>query len=345
MARAGRTPERSQAPIRAPEDRPDVLQLLSFSALVLYLLFLGIQAAFVLLPIAVEAIIAVFAFFALGAIIEAVVPVQFRPRLREGFVTEMQDLWNAPSGSGETLRSLASYVAFGGPPLVVQNWPKRIPIDDLVMHGKTVIELNTDTSTPVQNSSSAGATHGLLAAASASSASLASATPSSGPSASVPSPGQPQGTSPAAAAHPAAANLQRGQSASSSAIPTPEPSTSSSTAPSSTAAAAGPAGLQVQQSAPPGPSVQSANASSFRFSGASAAGLSWGVSNANQTTQCVGRNCFSTKCDAHNSDENGPLPPGWSWQLSHNGRKYFINHNEIFDIPTWVRPSNEATAK
>ncbi|CAD6891392.1 unnamed protein product [Tilletia controversa] len=220
--------------------------------------------------------------------------------------------------------------------------------DNLVVHGKIIIELNTDTSTPIQNSSSAGATPGLLAAASASSTSLASATPSSGPSASVPSPGeadsgtgrfpQPQGTSPAAAAHPAIANLQRGQSASSSAGPTPDLSASSSAMPSPTAAAAGPAGLQGQQSAPPGPSVPSANASGLpttnpaaAIAGASAAGNAWNASNANQTTQC----------DAH-SDEYGPLPRGWERRVDQLGRTYFVDHNTR--STTWNRPSNNATA-
>ncbi|KAK0523250.1 hypothetical protein OC834_003529 [Tilletia horrida] len=231
----------------------------------------------------------------------------------------------------------------GGKKLITRDLKRSN--DNLVVHGKIIIELNTDTSTPIQNSSSAGATPGLLAAASASSTSLASATPSTGPQASGASSqeadssiqrvSQAQTASPVAATHPAVSNLQRGSSASSAAIPSPllDGSASSSAAVSPTptpgVVTAQQASQQLSQTnpAPAAGSVPTTNPAAA-VSGASAANNAWNATNANQF-------------DPHN-DEYGPLPRGWERRVDQLGRTYYVDHNTR--TTTWNRPSNSASA-
>jgi len=228
----------------------------------------------------------------------------------------------------------------GGKKLITRDLKRSN--DNLIVHGKIIIELNTDTSTPIANSSSAGATPGLLAAASSSSTSLASATPSNGAGPSVSTPdtesstarfSQPQQPIPVAAAaaavaNPAVANLQRGPSAGSvpgspaqQAEPV-RPAVASTPAP----AAAVP---QSTQAAPANAAAPTTNPAAA-VSGASAANNAWNAGNSN-----------STQFDAH-SDEYGPLPRGWERRVDQLGRTYYVDHNTR--STTWNRPSQSASA-
>ncbi|KAK0552912.1 hypothetical protein OC846_001491 [Tilletia horrida] len=246
----------------------------------------------------------------------------------------------------------------GGKKLITRDLKRSN--DNLVVHGKIIIELNTDTSTPIQNSStSVNALSGLLAAASISSTSLASATPSTAAGPSNPSPNEgadastsrfPQSTSgsPATPAHPAS-NLQRASSASGAALSATSAAHTNDTA---NAASTGTPSPGLGGSASPGPSAQTqAQSQSQQLPTSSAAASAGTVPTTNPAAAVAGASAANNAWNATNSntsqndpnsDEYGPLPRGWERRVDQLGRTYYVDHNTR--STTWNRPSQNASA-
>ncbi|CBQ68081.1 probable ubiquitin-protein ligase [Sporisorium reilianum SRZ2] len=183
--------------------------------------------------------------------------------------------------------------------------------DNLVVHGKLIIDLNTNVSTPINNNSTAGPTNLLVPGTSnASSASLA--TPGSSSAArsdTRPSTSGSGAATPVAAA--ASATSTNGDSSSrpTSTVDPVSSSASASAGAASSAATATPAGVN----------------SEARSSAAPAAAAP--RTNGSQDTR---------------SDEYGPLPAGWERRTDHLGRTYYVDHNTR--STTWTRPSTNPSA-
>ncbi|TKY90892.1 hypothetical protein EX895_000890 [Sporisorium graminicola] len=184
--------------------------------------------------------------------------------------------------------------------------------DNLVVHGKLIIDLNTNVSTPINNNSTAGPTNLLVPGASnASSASLATPTSSSAARSDT----RPS-TSGSGAATPVAAAASTTSTANgdSSSRPTSTVDPVSSSASGTTGAASSAA-----------PSTPAGAGSEARSSAAPAA---------------PGSRTAGSQ-DAR-SDEYGPLPAGWERRTDHLGRTYYVDHNTR--STTWTRPSTSASA-
>ncbi|KAN0066446.1 hypothetical protein ACQY0O_000540 [Thecaphora frezii] len=195
--------------------------------------------------------------------------------------------------------------------------------DNLVVHGKLIIDLNTNVSTPINNNSSAGPSNGLLTApkANASSTSLATS-------------GNPSGsridTRPSTAGSAIASSSAAGGSAGNAAT-RPNSSTNAaadtnkrvaSTPEPSTGAAASSSGAASNTASP----------SASRTTSAAATGASGAAAQA--TPRSGGSDS--------RSDEYGPLPPGWERRTDHLGRTYYVDHNTR--STTWTRPSTNNNA-
>ncbi|PWY97203.1 putative ubiquitin-protein ligase [Testicularia cyperi] len=193
--------------------------------------------------------------------------------------------------------------------------------DNLVVHGKLIIDLNTNVSTPINNNSSAGPTNlSVPGTSNASSASLAtsnsaSARPDNRPSTSGSGATTPVAVSStaAAAAAAAAATTSSVSAIESSSRPL---STADSTASPAIAASSGGAATN-----------STSAASSESRSNASAPPAATARSGAAQDTR---------------SDEYGPLPSGWERRTDHLGRTYYVDHNTR--STTWTRPSTNPSA-
>lgn len=191
----------------------------------------------------------------------------------------------------------------GGKALLTRDLKKSN--DNLAVHGKLIIDLNTNVSAPLpENASGAGAE----STSAGGSAASASAVPNVGAASAVPASGSaglgvdeaaraPGGASDVAtAAHPAAAPT---------AVPAP---IAVGGAPAGGAASSGTA-----RPAVPGTSPGAARMASTPMA------PQGGSDN--------------------RSDDQGPLPPGWERRTDHLGRTYFVDHNTR--STTWTRPSND----
>ncbi|PWN54239.1 putative ubiquitin-protein ligase [Violaceomyces palustris] len=192
--------------------------------------------------------------------------------------------------------------------------------DNLVVHGKLIIDLNTNVSTPIVNnnnnssSTSNSLSHNLLTpgTTNASSTSLASGNPSSS-----------SRTEAAASPHGSGANTPAPSSANvgdSDANRSPDAS--------ATATSSSQAGSSSATASPARPS------STGNAAAASATASTASVAAAATAPRVV-------SADSR-SDEQGPLPPGWERRTDHLGRTYYVDHNTR--STTWTRPSTNTSA-
>lgn len=182
--------------------------------------------------------------------------------------------------------------------------------DNLVVHGKLIIDLNTNVSTPINNNSSAGPTNLLVPGTSnASTASLSTpasssaARPETRPSTSGSGTNTPVASGPSTAANSTDAS-SRPASTAELAFPSAAVSTGTSGAGSGSHTTS--VGSDARSSAAPATSITRSNAQDTR------------------------------------SDEYGPLPAGWERRTDHLGRTYYVDHNTR--STTWTRPSTNPSA-
>ena len=180
--------------------------------------------------------------------------------------------------------------------------------DNLVVHGKLIIDLNTNVSTPINNNSNAGPASNLLVPGTTNASSTSLAT-----SAATPSSSRPDNRTSASGSAPNASSAATSATGTSEAEPVSSRPTS--TAENSSAAAAG-------ASSAAGASLSPARNSTIATPAA-------------QPTPRPGG------ADSR-SDEYGPLPPGWERRTDHLGRTYYVDHNTR--STTWTRPSTNSSA-
>ena len=180
--------------------------------------------------------------------------------------------------------------------------------DNLVVHGKLVLYLSTDTNTPIPNpglSQTSGNPLAVLEGLNPSTSELVAT-------------GQAAGGTP----RPGASTLEVP-----SAIPSPASNTpSTSTSDPSNSVRTRPTGLTTSPSTNP-TSVQSPTTTAAT----TAAG------NPVVTSPTVQTSNVMRNFNPH-EDQHGPLPSGWERRVDHLGRTYYVDHNTR--TTTWNRPSN-----
>ncbi|CAO1626902.1 unnamed protein product [Sympodiomycopsis kandeliae] len=196
----------------------------------------------------------------------------------------------------------------GGKALLTRELKKSN--NELVVHGKLIIDLNTNVSTPIP-ANNAGASSGdnsvsapqadSTLAASSSTASLAAQSRNSS-------------TANNDSANPDDSSVSRRTSANASSVNT--------TAANSTATSARPSG---NSNATPASSSAATAASRPNGSGAAAS-----TSTSRNTT------------NNNNTEDEGPLPAGWEQRTDHLGRRYYVDHNTR--STTWTRPTGDSSS-
>ncbi|MCO5552380.1 hypothetical protein L7F22_005891 [Adiantum nelumboides] len=182
--------------------------------------------------------------------------------------------------------------------------------DNLMVHGKLIIDLNTNVSTPIVNNSTAGAAPNLSVAGgpSASSTSLASSSNAARPDS--------MGPAASSGASSADAHPSTGAAASSSPRVPIVAESGGALLGSGTAAAA----------------------ADRRTSGSAAAGGTGASASTAATASNVTAGAINTSARAgNNRDDQGELPAGWERRTDHLGRTYYVDHNTR--TTTWTRPS------
>lgn len=183
------------------------------------------------------------------------------------------------------------------------------------VHGKLIVDLNTDTSKRINNNANGS---GAAAQSSASAVSDAAGASTSG---STPAPQAGASSSSVAGAN-GGGSSTLASTASGDATDAARPSTSG--APSTS----GPNGGGIAGAA-------AANSSAATTSSNSAANRS------SQAANTASSNAGSRPLDSR-SDDHGPLPTGWERRTDHLGRTYYVDHNTR--STTWTRPSANAAS-
>ncbi len=182
--------------------------------------------------------------------------------------------------------------------------------DNLVVHGKLILYLSTDTNTPIPNpglSQTSGNPLSVLEGLNPSTSDL------------VPSPSAP-GTS-----RPSASTIEISSQTPSIPIPVNNQPSSSTSDPSNSI-------RPRPSSATTSPAI---NPQSIQSPTTNTA-VNGVVTSANVQTANVMRN-FNP-----HEDQHGPLPSGWERRVDHLGRTYYVDHNTR--TTTWNRPSNNQAA-
>lgn len=179
-----------------------------------------------------------------------------------------------------------------------------------MVHGKLIIDLNTNVSSPIVNNSNAGpAAPGLLSA-------------------------------PASGQHPNASSTSLNSS-----NPT---STTGSRIESSTGNAARPSVSATTTSSTlnPGSNENVGRAPSGSTAGISGTNAGPGAANSGRSASGSGATSSAAAggngVDPNRSDDQGPLPGGWERRTDHLGRTYYVDHNSR--STTWTRPSASSNA-
>lgn len=175
--------------------------------------------------------------------------------------------------------------------------------DNLVVHGKLVLYLSTDTNTPIPNPGLSQTSGNPLAVLEGLNPSTSELVPTGG------------GGTP----RPGASTLEVP-----SAIPSPASNTpSTSTSDPSNSVRIRPTGLTTSPST---------NSTSVQPPTTATTGVNPGPTSPTVQTSNVMRN-FNP-----HEDQHGPLPSGWERRVDHLGRTYYVDHNTR--TTTWNRPSN-----